>query len=179
MNPNIVQLDQEEEVVGIVRRSFLAEFPRFVFALVWLLLPFFFLFPLLQLGMFGVVFMAVLLFSGLYYAVRQWVTWRYTMLLITDRRVIDVDQLGVFERTVSELDLEVITDVVHAPQGIIRRLFRIGAVRVETTKAHLFDLEISDVKRPKQVCELILDVQYMVSEGTDAKKRYVKKGEVD
>lgn len=175
MRTNIVQLDSQEEVIGVVRRSFIAESPRLGFALVWLLLPFFFLFPLLQLGAFGVVFFCLLIISGIYYGVRQWLSWRFTMLLITDQRVIDIDQLGVFERTVSELSYDIITDVTVSYSGVIRRLFRIGVVRVETTQAHMFDLEMLNVADPKKVRDLILDVQYMMSEGQKSKQRYDKK----
>jgi len=162
----IVQLNNDEEIVGIVRRSVVVESPRLAFAALWILIPFFFFFPLLQLGPFGLGFFLVLLMWGIYYGLRKWLKWHYTMLVITDQRVLDVEQHGVIKRTITELPIDDISEVKGKKRGILGRLFNLGDVRVETIKAQAFDLELSGVYRPEEVSNLILDVQYMTGEVT-------------
>ncbi|MCH8049557.1 PH domain-containing protein [Patescibacteria group bacterium] len=161
MKNGIVQLHPDEEIIAIVRRSFLVESPRFLFAILWILLPFFFFFPLLQLGTFGLIFFLALLFGGFYYALKQWLSWHYTLLVITDQRILDVEQRGIIDRQISELSMDEVADAQSRQQGLFQRIFNVGTVQVETVKAQTFDLELSGVRRPKEVCDLILDVQYM------------------
>ena len=156
-----VELRAQEEVIGLVRRGLLVEVPRFVFAALWIFLPFFFFFPLLALGWFGLLVAGLLFISGAYYAKKRYRMWRHTMLLITSDRVIDIDQLGMRRRHVAELPYRQI-DAVHVQKvGLLGRLFSLGRVQVETTSAHAFDLEIMGVHRPEDVRQLILDVQYL------------------
>ena len=156
-----VELHKHEEVIGVVRRRLLVEFPRFVFAGLWIFLPFFFFFPLLALGWFGLLSAGLLFLSGCYYAVKRHTIWKSTMLLITSQRVIDIDQLGFKRRHIAQLSYDEIDSVHVQTVGVVGRLFSMGRVQVQTTAAHAFDLEIMGVHRPEDVRQLILDVQYL------------------
>lgn len=165
---SIVQLDLEEEVLGIIRGSIIVDFFAIFFSVVWLLLPFFFFFPLVRLGGFGLVIFLALLLGAIWNAVKRRIQWKYTMFIVTDRRIIDVDQIGVFERNVSELAFKDVGDVIIKQSGVINKLFDIGTIRVETTKANHFDLELNGVKNPEHVRNLLVDVQCL-------KEEYVQK----
>ncbi len=154
-----VNLHANEDMIGMVRRRPMVEFPRFLFAAAWVFTPFFFFFPLIAIGPFGWFIFLFLFLSGCHYAVRRYVMWSSSMLLITTDRVIDIDQLGLKKRHIAELPYDEI-DAVHVRvPGLIGRLFRTGRVQVESHSMHSFDLEIMGVHRPESVRQLILDVQ--------------------
>lgn len=175
MAKEIVELKPKEEIVGLVRKSLLAHWRRIFFILFWLLLPFFFFFPLLTLGPFGFAFFVAMFLSGLLYAVRRWRMWRNTVFLITDRRLIDVDQVGFFTREVSEVEYEDIKEVQVIKKGLVKRLFRVGAVRVQTRKILSYDLYISGVRRPEHVAELINEVQSIQTREVSGETFHAKK----
>ncbi|MFH1712206.1 MAG: PH domain-containing protein [Patescibacteria group bacterium] len=171
----MVQLNNDEQIVGIVRRSVVVELPRLSFAALWVLVPFFFFFPLLQLGFFGLGFFLVLLAWGIYYALRKWLKWNYTMLIITDQRIIDVEQRGIVKREITEMPIDDISEVKGKRRGMFGKIFNIGDIRVETIKAQKFDLELSGVRRPEEVSNLIIDVQYMTGDASPTKSFHTKK----
>lgn len=161
-----IQLDPDEEVLGLVRRSLISESHRILLAFLWVLLPFFFFFPLIRLGLFGIVFGIGLAGSGMVYAARRWKMWMNTVLMITDRRIFDIDQIGFTKREVAELALAEVSQSSAKKQGMFQRMFDIGSVRVETVKALSYDLEMEGVKSPMHVAELINEVQYIVERGS-------------
>lgn len=159
----LVQLDPEEEVLGVIRRSLFYGWWRWFIILVWLLLPFLIFHPLVELGTFGLVIFVVLIFSGLWQALRQRLEWRYTMFLVTDKRVIDIDHRGVFSREISELPFADISEVIVRQPGL-NKFFGLGTVRLHTKKINQFDLEIKGVRHPLHVRDLIVDVQYLTGD---------------
>lgn len=160
---SIVQLELDEEVLGIVRSSVLSKLASLVFTLIWFLVPFFFFFPLIELGGFGLIVFLILLVSGGWNAISRKMQWKYTILIITDKRIIDVDQLGVFERNISELSYDDISEVMFKKRGLFNKIFDLGSIKVQTTKAMQFDLEITGVRHPENVRNLLVDVQYITS----------------
>lgn len=171
-----VQLNPNEQIVGIIRRSLLAEMWRIVLAILWLLLPFFFFFPLLQLGPFGLTVFVGVLAGAVWYALRWHLRWKYTVLIITEQRIIDVEQSGLFNRQITELNFTDVSDVVIQHQSWLGRLFDIGIVRIQTIQAMHFDFELSGVRHPEHIREFIVEVQYMTEKYVDNTKAHQIRG---
>ncbi len=160
-----VKLHPDEEVLGVVRRSLLSKARKILIALIWLLLPFFFFFPLLQLGGSGLGIFIFLLGSGLVYFLRQYFMWIGSQLIITDQRLIDVDQRSVSVREINEVPLSDVAEVSCARRGIWNSIFNLGTVRVGTKSSRGYDLELSGVRRPEAVRDLLDEVQYLRNYG--------------
>jgi hypothetical protein len=154
-----IDLHADEDLIGMVRRRPMVEFPRFLFAAAWIFAPFFFFFPLIALGPFGWFIFFLLFLSGCYYAAKRYVMWSSTMLLITTNRVIDIDQLGLRKRHIAELPYDQINAVHVRTPGLFGAMFKTGRVQVESRSMHSFDLEIMGIYKPESVRQLILDVQ--------------------
>lgn len=178
MRKLLLELQPEEEVVGLVRAHPLSQVGVVLFGFTWFVAPFFFLFPLLGLGLFGVAFFLIFLASGVWNAVKRFRMWNRSILLITDLRVIDVHQEGVFKREFVEVAYDDIKDVSVKQKGIVQRLFGLGTVRVRTTKTHSFDLQIVGVRNPGDVADLILDVQYMTANQSEGETFHVAKKKI-
>lgn len=154
-----VTLQKDEEVLAVIRRSFLTVIFKMLFTLAWFLLPFLFFFPLLRLGGVGIAVFALLLCGAVLYAWRFWKTFRQTMLIVTDRRVIDVDQSSWRTSQIVDIPLAEVKTVVTERESFIGGLFGLGMIRIETGDGASFDVEWSGVRHPQVVADLLREVQ--------------------
>lgn len=79
------------------------------------------------------------------------------MWIVTTRRVIAIQQIGLFGRTVSELRLNRIQDITATVKGIAHTMFDFGFVEIQTAaeeKRFLFE----DVSNPNHVAKIILEL---------------------
>ena len=154
---NKIGLKPEEEVVEVVRSSFLPLWPNILFSFLFIAIAFFFMFPLFRLGYWGIALFAVLIFIGIYYGIKKFSLWYFNVFILTNERVIDIEQKGFFDRTVSEVSYEKIRDVSYRRKGFFETIFRYGSVRIQTSIDKL-ELEVKKIKNPKDIHELILDL---------------------
>ncbi len=152
-----VSLKAGEEVVAIVRHFGLTLWPKFLAVILLFVLPLFFIFPLFKWGAWGVAFFLSPILLGALYAVRTFIVWYYNAFIITNKRVIDIDQRGFFERIVSEADFSEIKDVSHRRKGIWQTIFRYGDIRIQIAETDM-GLEIKNVRAPADVQQLISDL---------------------
>lgn len=147
-----------EEIIEVVQASLIPLFPKLVLYFFWIVLPFFFLFPLFRAGAWGVLAFFLVLLSGVFFAVREWYQWNLTVCVITDRRVVDIDQQGFFNRVTSEVPYRNISDITYRIQGLIPTVFRYGVVGIQTL-GNTVNLEIWDVRHPGKLHQLINDLR--------------------
>jgi membrane protein YdbS with pleckstrin-like domain len=143
-----------EEMMAVVRHFGLTFWPQILAVALLIILPFFFIFPLFKWGYWGVGLFLFLIFLGVLYAVRTFVVWYYNAFVITNLRIVDIDQRGFFERIVSEAPYEKIQDVSYRRKGIWQTIFRYGNVRIQMSGTDS-GLEIKNVRGPERVQELI------------------------
>ncbi|MBI4592115.1 hypothetical protein HY733_01570 [Candidatus Uhrbacteria bacterium] len=156
--PKHIELKPREDVLAIVRASVVPLFWKFVLASLWIVLPFFFLFPLWRLGIWGVVAFFVWLASGIFVLLRLYLMWVRTVFLVTDMRVVDYDQRGFFHRVVTEARFEQIDEVSVRVKGMGATLFRYGTLQLKLHGAAA-DIEIEYVKKPEQLSSLVNDLR--------------------
>ena len=155
----LITLEPNEEMLGFIRRRWVMEVPRLLFAALWICTPFFFFFPLLSLGLFGFVGFVILLLTGIMYAGKRYVMWHKSALLVTTGRVVDVDQVGLFRRRITEIRYPDIESVRLLDGGLFMKVFHTGSMHIATTEVHTCDIELLGIHRPEHVRDLILEVQ--------------------
>lgn len=77
--------------------------------------------------------------------------------IVTDQRIIDSMQIGLFRRKVSELHLESIQDVSVRTNGIIQSYFNFGNVEIQTGAPEQRFL-FREVPKPLDIKDMIMDV---------------------
>jgi uncharacterized membrane protein YdbT with pleckstrin-like domain len=77
--------------------------------------------------------------------------------IITDMRMVDVDQSGLFRRKVTEIQIENVEEVTSSAHGILATIFNFGNVLVQTSSA-INEFSFENVAHPEQVKKLILDL---------------------
>ena len=147
-----------EEVKDIVLRYGLTFTPIGFIGLILLLLPFFLLFPLFRWGLWGVLIFFVLIALAVVFILRILYVWYFNVFLITNQRVIDIDQRGFFSRKITETNYEKIQDVSSMVKGIFQTMFKYGKVDIQTAGAEAY-IEIKKVYQPKVVQDLITEAQ--------------------
>jgi len=156
--PKFIELKAREEVLEVVNASIIPRLPRVTLLVIWILLPFFFLFPLWQEGGIGLVIFVAWLFSGILLLTRAYLMWARTIFVVTDMRVIDYDQKGFFYRIVTEARFDQIDEVSYQIKGIFSTLFRYGTLQLQL-RGSSADIQVDQVKHPNRIADLINDLR--------------------
>ena len=168
-------LKPKEEILETIREVWVTKFSRIAIIIIWFIVPFFFMFPLFGEGVFGVVFFFTLVFSALIIGWRWYVQWNQTVFVITDRRIVDVEQKGFFDRVVSELPFTHIDDVSFRVKGFVPTLLRYGTITIRT-RGSAADLEFERAKYPERLHDLINDLrEEILNETRNRKKEQIHK----
>jgi len=164
----MLKLHANERMIGTYRKIWIA-FAKTVVVAVFLAAAPFLLIPLPSLLPAAIpirVLSGELL--GLAAILWWWAVWTGSFLafanyyldvfIVTNERVIHIEQLGLFRRRIAELRLERVQDVTIEQLGVLPTLFHFGTVRVQTAgEAGAF--VFSSIPRPIQVKEMIMAAQ--------------------
>ncbi|MDD4606862.1 MAG: PH domain-containing protein [Patescibacteria group bacterium] len=127
-------------------------------AILLLLGGFFFMYPLFQKGTWGIALFVAMIMIGFILILRIYVSWFFSELIITNFRVINLMQQGLFHRQVVEVDYDKISDVDYQVKGIFRTLFQYGDINVQILPNK--KITIQNIAKPKidqnlisQICQ--------------------------
>ncbi len=90
------------------------------------------------------------------YAFLVWIDYFFDVWIITNERVINIEQKGLFVRTVSELKFSRIQDVTSEVSGMIPTMLNFGDVKVQTASEEDYFL-FRRVPDPYHVKDLIME----------------------
>lgn len=104
-----------------------------------------------------------------------WLSYYLDVFIVTDKRIVDIEQSGLFGRTVAEERLYRIQDVASTTQGILPTMFRYGNVYVQTAgKTERFIFE--SVPNPEKVTRTILGLTDKIADRAEADDDHPKTG---
>ena len=89
-----------------------------------------------------------------------WTDYYLDVWLITNHRVIDIEQKGLFSRSVSTFRFDQIQDVTAEVPGVLATLIDFGTVKIRTASNETFDFR--GVTRPNFVKEEIMSEHHRV-----------------
>lgn len=97
-----------------------------------------------------------------------WIEYYYDIIFITTERIINVAQLGLLSREVSELDLKQIENVSARQDGFLQTFFNYGLLVIETAGEGTSDNQlkpgidgyftIQDVPDPNRLARLVIEL---------------------
>ncbi len=100
-------------------------------------------------GLAGGFVLALIVFSP------SWISWFYSVFIVTDQRLIQITQKGLFHRSVVDLSLSQIQMVNYEVAGIQQTLLGFGTIMMQT---YVGDLVIHDIHHPAKIQKKILNV---------------------
>lgn len=83
----------------------------------------------------------------------SWISWHYTVYIVTDQRLIQITQKGLFKRSMVALGLDQVQMVNYEINGFIETVFGFGTIVLQT---FVGSLTIHDVHRPAKIQKELL-----------------------
>lgn len=158
-------LSSDEKIVLKVHRHILVLFFRSAFLMLFIILP-----PLLfwlggqagvigtnELALFLSIYSAVLLIGWIIFFI-IWTDYYLDVMIVTDKRLVDIEQRGFFKREVSTVRLESIEDITINVSGVVATFLNYGTLKIQTA-AENREFIIHDVPNPNQVKSIIYELQ--------------------
>lgn len=145
----MLQLKGGEKIILVIRKHwFVMARTVFVFfvllfipAVVLALLPALGQFlDISSLGPFINFLSALYLMMLLAFLYLTWMDYYLDMWIITNERIIDVEQFGLFSREISEIPISRVQDVTIEVHGIIETLLKFGTLRIQTAGEREFSI---------------------------------------
>lgn len=146
----------DEGVQLLIHPSWLFYSKQIALSIVVLLSSVFFAYGLSKIT-YGWLAILILLLSGISLLMRVIFLRGMTALIVTNKRIIDVDRAGIFEEYVSECTLDKIQDIRYNRKGIMQTVLNIGTVIIETAggKGHI---ECQYVHEPEQTKDQLMNI---------------------
>lgn len=138
----------------------------------WLLMPVFLVWLLVLAVLAGLILIfglskvswipiIVLVVFGLLYSFYIWFTWNNSDYIVTNQRVIKIDQVSLFNRVISEAEIHRIQEMSTEISGPIHTMFNFGTVRIKTASEGS-RLDLDDVTDPYDVQQVIVQIQKQI-----------------
>ncbi|MCA9357257.1 PH domain-containing protein [Candidatus Nomurabacteria bacterium] len=164
-----IELEPSEEVLKIVRKHWFVIVSQLFGSFLMLFFPFFVLFLVAlfpsviakfdfslshytSLITFGIAAWSILcIMSGF----MTWTHYYLDLWIITDRRIIIVDQIQFFNRNVSIFRLERLQDIEFSVKGVIPTLLNFGTIAAQTASAYEGNFKTSGLPDPRDLQAII------------------------
>lgn len=171
---------EDEEVVLVFKKHPVVMRKGLIFAAVGMLIPMLYIF--VAEGLFNnpptmnMLYACLGIGFGLATLVMfpYWISWNYSVYIMTDQRLIQINQRGLFRRSMVAIGLDQVQMVNYEIDGLEETLLGFGTIVVQT---FVGSLTINDVHHPakiqKKMLHLLRDMGYtnpqgqMMQEGTD------------
>ncbi len=161
---SLLQLDIDEKIIFFLRRHPFIFFKKSLSYLIFASLPFLtyfvlkiyfpafleneIIYPLLVLlASLWLIFIWIALFHA-------WIDYYFDIWVVTDKQIIDIQQTGLFNRTLAKQPLSRVQDITVEIKGFFPTIFKFGNVYIQTagTKERFV---FFDVKNPDEVARKI------------------------
>jgi hypothetical protein len=85
----------------------------------------------------------------------SWIEWYFSVFIVTDQRLIQITQKGLFHRSVVDMGLNQIQMVNYQISGLQETLFGFGTIMMQT---FVGDLVIHEIHHPAAIQKKILEI---------------------
>jgi len=92
---------------------------------------------------------------GLLIMMPSWITWYFSVFIITDKRLIQVTQKGFFHKSVIDMGLNQIQMVNYQVAGLQETMLGFGTIMMQT---FVGDLVIHDIAHPAKIQKKLLEI---------------------
>lgn len=162
-----MNLEENESILAIVRRHWFFLFKQALFAIFMMILPL--IGALVATSFFTqsttllLDYLPHLLFLYAFWLLINWMilasVWTDHYLdiwVITNRRIININQAGLFRRQIGTFRLERLQDLNVEIDGIIETLLDFGTIHAETASGSLEEFKAQHLPHPRELKSLIL-----------------------
>lgn len=160
-NVRFVAKDSHEKIILLLRRHPITNVGWIILSLLGFSAPMILdKFPLLSFLPENYKFVAIL---GWYlvmiaFTFEKFLDWFFSVYIVTDERIFDVDFVNLIYREISEANLDQIQDVTTAMGGVVRTLFNYGDIFIQTA-SEVPRIEFEAVPNPDKVAKILRELR--------------------
>ena len=154
---HFVAKDSHERIVLFLRRHPITNLGWIVISILMFLAPTVLSsFPLLSFLPDNFQFVAILMWYmiAIAYTFESFLDWFFSVYIVTDERIFDVDFVNLVYREVTDANLDQIQDVTVRVGSVIRTLFNFGDISIQTA-AEKPEIEFEAVPNPDQIAKIL------------------------
>src|SRR3989344_1398468 len=153
----MIQLDQDEHIVYVARKHWFFFVAETASIFILIIAPFVAIFVLLEQEFFLVFLYASMLWTAVFLVVLAyiWTDYYLDVWVVTNKRLIDVDQNGLFRRKISSSRIDLIQDLTVEIPGIIATISGYGDIHMQTA-GQSREFVFKNVSRPENLKDIIL-----------------------
>jgi len=102
------------------------------------------------LNLYSSIFIIAFIIWGIMEIVAEWYEYSNDICLITNMRILSIDQKGYFKRQIAEAELDKIQEAVYSTKGALQTMFNFGNISLQTasSSSHLI---LKNVPRPYEI----------------------------
>ncbi len=163
----VQNLKENERLILQVKKHWASFIVSVLKTFIILIIPFFLIFFLFS-SVLGIIIFFLWVTIVVAYGIYQWLTWYFDSIIITDKRIICIDQKSLFNRIVSEVSLASVQDFTYEINGFFSSAFNFGILRISTAAKNI--IEIKNIPDPKSLQELIFDLRQKVKKTLSAQE---------
>lgn len=154
-------VDKDEQILYVIRQSFLVVVPSALFVVLLLVIPVLIVPLFYSQGFFSTGFLVItVLFWYLFvfgYFFQILLNWYFNIFIITNKKIVDMDFRGLMYKNISETTLHNIEDVTSTVIGAFGTIFNIGNVSLQTA-AEMREFSFENVDNPSEIRDIIADL---------------------
>lgn len=167
---HLIQQKGYEKIEYMLRRHPITFIPQLFLFLVLMIIPFIVYFlinnlypTLLDPMISNILFPIAVLSASIYYMgvylffYFQFIEFYLDMWIVTNDRIVDVEQNGLFSHTISELDLYRVQDVTVETNGFFPSVFKYGSVKIKTASQNT-GIIFHNVSNPNEIREALIQL---------------------
>jgi membrane protein YdbS with pleckstrin-like domain len=155
----MLQLRPEEKIIIAVHRHWFAVARQLTAVILLLIVPvavlFFLNFLPRDFSGFILYFLILYLLIILFFAFRIWIDYYLDMWIVTNERIIDIEQTGLFRREISEIPFSRVQDATIKIPGFLATILKYGTIIVQTAGEQSFF--IHEIPKVYEVKDAILE----------------------
>jgi hypothetical protein len=149
-----IGLKKDEKIEFIIRSSLFGFwFQLFLFFLI-LMICCVFSVLLVQRGFWGMTILLIVSLFAVFQIIRLFWIWYYNVCVVTNKRIIDIDRKGLFDKVISEADLSQIEDISVRQKGLLQNIFNYATILIQLDQGALI-IELKNIKSPRETVENI------------------------
>lgn len=157
----MIQLRDGEKILLILHRHWIVMAEKIIIVLILFILPAIIIFfEDLIASFFGEMVFRSLFFFGLIiywmillgFLMLSWIEYWLDVWIITNERIIDIDQISLFQREISEFSLTRVQDVTIKIPNMLATLLKFGDITIQTAgEKNFFIREVPNVEEAKSI----------------------------